>query len=135
MALIEPLRKSFSNLGSTPTAVLTTTAHPLIVQSITVCNRGNEAIYINLKVNCVDSGVTTSPLLLTNFLVPAALTPVQYKSTTIFSGVDLLGSQVLDQDITLLYAIGSTDSITLYSNATPQKFDCYITYRSLTEIP
>lgn len=131
-AFIAPLRLPFSNLGNSPTTLLTANAHPLVVQSIIINNRGLEQIRVNLSVNTTQVGKPNIELF-TNFIVPPSNEPLQYKATTVSNPVDLL--TILGSSILLMYDTGISDNITIYSSAAPQKFNCYITYESLTQLP
>lgn len=116
----------FSGLTSTPTTILATGSglnlHPLQVNSITICNRGEQDIRFNLK-RQRSGGAAVTTFIINQFEVKA------YETVDV---MERLGLQVF---LEYSLALNITDSLICFSNGYTQIFDCEVNYTRLNDLP
>lgn len=116
----------FANLANTPTEILTTglltDPHVLVINSITVCNTGAQAIRFNLQKVRTQS-------------VPVTIFYINQFEIEAYQTVDVVAA--LGLQIFLEYKVSPdiTDKLVCFSNSLIQKFDCEIAYTRLNETP
>lgn len=121
---VDYLPKRFSGLKDVETTLLTTNAHPIIVQSLRVTNRTNYKILVNLK-NIRNEGIVTS----TNY------EDNQFEIEP-YKRIDLV--KECGHEFYLEYKDLPTpisESLVIYSNGYTQIFDCNISYITLNDLP
>lgn len=119
---INYLNNKFSKLAKEPTTIITANSNNVWVNSIIICNRGNQNIRFNLKL--LDSKESPEEAFLINEL-----------SIDAFSSIDVL--KACDLTIYLQHSLLPifSDSLVCFSNGSTQVFDCTVNYAQLTELP
>lgn len=116
----------FASVDNTPTTLLETglnsNPHILVVNGLIVCNLGGQTIRFNLQ-KTRDQSTPVTISYIKNYEIKANQT------------VDLVKD--LGIEIFLTYSVlpSITESLSCFSGATIQKFDCEISYTRLNETP
>jgi hypothetical protein len=118
----------FSGLKETPTIILATgddqNIHPLQVNSINICNRGNQTIRFNLQRE------RTGDVSITTFLI----NQFEIKAYETVDVIARLGLQIfLEYSVTPNPVIN--DALVCFSNGYTQIFDCEVNYTRLNDLP
>lgn len=122
--------KVFSNLSKDSTTLIETNSNSLWINSIIVCNKGNQTIRFNLKL--VKTQDTPAESFLINELPIAPFKSINAlefleKDSTSFKG------GVLHLEYSATPSI--SDSLVCFSNGATQIFDCTVNFTRLNELP
>lgn len=122
MQFIDYLSVLFAGINKTPTTLITTDSHTLVINSLIVCNRGSTPIRFYLK-KVRTGGNPTEIFYINEFEIKA------------YDTVDIVKEKGLN--IFLRYSQTPTisDSLVCYSNGLSQQFDCELNYAQLKELP
>jgi len=122
--------KVFSNLSKDSTTLIETNSNSLWINSIIVCNKGNQTIRFNLKlVKTQDTPVESfliNELAIAPFKSINALEFLEKDSTSFKGGV-------LHLEYSTTPSI--SDSLVCFSNGSTQIFDCTVNFTRLNELP
>ena len=131
MNFVKYLPVSFPNLGYSKQVILESTANTIYVDSITVCNTGNNDIRINLLKNIIGTNNSSNQTFLTKNLEISA--PGANKISTInlvsYFGLNEFLSVYINNNITY------TCQLIIYSGGINQNFDCTVNYSIFVETP
>lgn len=115
----------FANVTDTPTTILTTTAHPLIVNGLIVCNRTANPMRFNLRMIRTATPAVDPIFIVNEFLIAP------------YETVDVVAAKGLE--IFLKYSASPnpiiSDSLECFTNGYTQKVDVYISYTVLNDLP
>lgn len=114
----------FTGLANTPQTIVTANPNVLVVNSVIVCNLGAETIRFNLQKTRTQS--PSSPITV-SYIKEYQIMP--------YNTVDVAAEFGLEIFLTYSATPSVSDSLICFSNGYTQKFDCEITYTTLTELP
>lgn len=120
-------RNSFPSLSKTPTTILTATTNVLWLDSLIICNRGEEDIRFNLQY------ITTVPANIESNLI-YNLKINSYRTANNNPG-QLNTLDVVEVGNIKNISLQVGDSLVCYSNGAKQIFDAVVFYSKLNELP
>ena len=122
MQFIDYLSVLFTGINKTPTTLITTDSHTLVINSLIVCNRGRTPIRFYLKK--VRTGSSPTEIFYINeFEIKA------------YDTVDIVKEKGLNIFLQYSQTPSVSDSLVCFSNGLSQKFDCELNYAQLKELP
>lgn len=122
------------NLNYNQQIILQSTVHTLYVDSITICNRSNNDIRINLVKKIIGSdSSSTQGFMIYNVEVQAPVTGKTDSKSTI-NLVSLFGLKIF-LPVMSTSGITYTTELMCYSNGINQNFDCTVDYTTFVETP
>lgn len=122
------------NLNYNQQIILQSTVHTLYVDSITICNRSNNDIRINLVKKIIGSdSSSTQGFMINNVEVQAPVTGKTDSKSTI-NLVSLFGLKIF-LPVMSTSGITYTTELICYSNGINQNFDCTVDYTTFVETP
>ena len=122
MQFIDYLSALFTEINKTPTTLITTDSHTLVINSLIVCNRGRAPIRFYLKK--VRTGSSPTEIFYINeFEIKA------------YDTVDIVKEKGLNIFLQYSQTPSVSDSLVCFSNGLSQKFDCELNYAQLKELP
>lgn len=124
----------FPNLNYNQQIILQSSIHTLFVDSITICNRSNNDIRINLVKKIIGSDSSTNQgFIVNNIEVQAPITGKTDSKSTI-NLISLFGLKVF-LPVMSSSGITYTTELICYSNGITQNFDCTVDYTTFVETP
>ena len=122
------------NLNYNQQIILQSTVHTLYVDSITICNRSNNDIRINLIKKIIGSdSSSTQGFMINNVEVQAPVTGKTDSRSTV-NLVSLFGLKIF-LPVMSTSGITYTTELICYSNGINQNFDCTVDYTTFVETP
>jgi hypothetical protein len=122
------------NLNYNQQIILQSTVHTLYVDSITICNRSNNDIRINLVKKIIGSdSSSTQGFMINNVEVQAPVTGKTDSRSTV-NLVSLFGLKIF-LPVMSTSGITYTTELICYSNGINQNFDCTVDYTTFVETP
>ena len=122
MQFIDYVPALFAGVNKTPTTLITTDSHTLIINSLIVCNRGRTDMRFNLKK--IRTGNS-----------PIGIFYINEFEIKAYDTVDIVKEKGLNIFLQYSQTPSISDSLVCFSNGLSQKFDCEVNYTALKELP
>jgi len=122
------------NLSYNQQIILQSSIHTLYVDSITICNRSNNDIRINLVKKIIGSDSSSTQGFMINNVEVQAPTTGKTDSKSTINLVSLFGLKIF-LPVMVTNGVTYTTELICYSNGITQNFDCTVDYTTFVETP